>query len=869
MVSLNYLISMNLGRFLRAVSLVVGFSLPVTPAFAAEADLSWTDLSQEYDGQLKSPLVTTEPPNLEVTLEYFPRSNSEVLFQRIPEIDQPSYPSYGLNGKSDIGLGDLVDLEIDNQRLESVDVEMVNFAQAASWPQLAGDNPKGYFHPLTLTIYRVLGDDLFLVTEKTQDVLIPWRPATLDDGGEYPYGGRAFRARFNFTEEKFLAGNLALVISYNTNQGGPAPLGVAGPYDSLNVALNDDTPLVGSDDNPSRVIRQTASRIYQSGAFGKMAPMFVVRGFLASPATGQPIEAGGYLVRATVNDGDFTAEAYENFEITPQEVELDLLGVRQVADGSPKTIEVADIPEGSSVEVVFAKRDDLPVEEGLYSFFVRLSGGNFFGSRSGVMRLVAEEDTSPPVITLTGSALVTIEAGSEYADAGATATDAVDGAIAVAVDNKVNTQLPGSYLVSFTATDAAGNAAVEVARTVIVQDTLLPVITLTGSASVTIEAGAEYLDAGATATDTLDGAIAVVVDNKVNTQVPGSYLVSFTAMDAAGNAAVEVTRTVIVEDTSPPVITLIGSASVTIEAGAEYTDAGATAIDTLDGAIAVVVDNKVNAQVPGSYLVSFTATDAAGNAAVEVTRTVIVEDTSPPVITLTGSASVTIEAGAEYTDPGATASDTVDGAIQVEVDNKVNSQVPGSYLVSFTATDAAGNAAAEVTRAVIVEDTSPPVVTLIGSASVTIEAGSEYADAGATAFDTVDGTISVVVDNKVNAQVPGSYLVSFTATDAAGNAAVEVTRTVIVEETNTLPLVVTSISTAANGDVSLTWNSREGQTYAILAKDDLNESDISLWDEIDGSIESQGASTTAVISSEVVHSITDIGKIFFRVRKQR
>ncbi|MDC0304880.1 DUF5011 domain-containing protein [bacterium] len=766
------------------------FLLPVTPAFSAEADLSWTGLSQEYDGQLKSPLVTTEPPNLEVTQEYFPRSNSEVLFQRIPSIDQPSYPSYGLNGKSDIGLGDLVDLEIDNQRLESVDVVMVNFAQAASWPQLAEENSEGYFHPLTLTVYRVLGDDLFLVTEKTQDVLIPWRPATLDDGGEYPYGATAFRARFNFTEEKFLAGNLALVISYNTNQGGPAPLGVAGPYDTLNVALNDDTPLVGSDDNPSRVVRQTASRIYQSGAFGARAPMFVVRGFPASPVTGQPIEAGGYLVRATIDDGDFTAEAYENFEITPQEVELDLLGVRQVADGSPKTIEVAEIPEGSTVEVVFAKRDDLPVEEGLYPFFVRLSGGNFSGSRSGVMRLVADGDTSPPVITLTGSA------------------------------------------------------------------------------SVTIEAGSEYTDAGATAFDTLDGTIPVEVDNKVNTQVPGSYLVSFTATDAAGNYAVEVTRTVIVEDTSPPVITLTGSASVTIEAGAEYADAGATASDTLDGAIAVEVDNKVNTQVPGSYLVSFTATDAAGNYAVEVTRTVIVQDTLPPVITLTGSASVTIEAGADYADAGATASDTLDGAIAVVVDNTVNTQVPGSYVVSFTATDAAGNAAVEVTRTVIVEDTLPPVITLIGSASVTIEAGADYADAGATASDTLDGAIAVVVDNKVNTQVPGSYLVSFMATDAAGNAAVEVTRTVIVEETNTLPLVIISISTTANGDVSLTWNSREGQTYAILAKDDLNGSDISLWDELDGSIESQGASTTAVISSEVITSITDTGKIFFRVRKQ-
>ena len=64
--------SINLRRFVRVVSLVVGFLWPGTSAFSAEADLFLTDLSQEYDGQEKSPLVTTEPPNLEVTLEYFP-----------------------------------------------------------------------------------------------------------------------------------------------------------------------------------------------------------------------------------------------------------------------------------------------------------------------------------------------------------------------------------------------------------------------------------------------------------------------------------------------------------------------------------------------------------------------------------------------------------------------------------------------------------------------------------------------------------------------------------------------------------------------------------------------------------------------------
>ena len=80
--------------------------------------------------------------------------------------------------------------------------------------------------------------------------------------------------------------------------------------------------------------------------------------------------------------------------------------------------------------------------------------------------------------------------------------------------------------------------------------------------------------------------------------------------------------------------------------------------------------------------------------------------------------------------------------------------------------------------------------------------------------------------------------------------------------------MITSISTAANGDVSLTWNSRTGQSYAVLAKDNLDETDISLWDEIDDSIESQGDSTTVVVPSEAVNFIAKTGKIFFRVRKQ-
>lgn len=81
-----------------------------------------------------------------------------------------------------------------------------------------------------------------------------------------------------------------------------------------------------------------------------------------------------------------------------------------------------------------------------------------------------------------------------------------------------------------------------------------------------------------------------------------------------------------------------------------------------------------------------------------------------------------------------------------------------------------------------IPDTTPPVITLLGAPTVEVPAGATYADAGVTAVDDVDGTITnnVVVTNPVNTALPGTYVVTYRVSDAAGNAAVMVTRTVVV-----------------------------------------------------------------------------------------
>lgn len=79
-------------------------------------------------------------------------------------------------------------------------------------------------------------------------------------------------------------------------------------------------------------------------------------------------------------------------------------------------------------------------------------------------------------------------------------------------------------------------------------------------------------------------------------------------------------------------------------------------------------------------------------------------------------------------------------------------------------------------------DTTAPVMTLNGNAKDTVVLNSTYSDAGATAIDNVDGTISqnVVVSGNLNMNQAGDYTRKYNVMDAAGNAAAELTRNIHV-----------------------------------------------------------------------------------------
>ncbi|MFC0603351.1 immunoglobulin-like domain-containing protein [Winogradskyella pulchriflava] len=362
-------------------------------------------------------------------------------------------------------------------------------------------------------------------------------------------------------------------------------------------------------------------------------------------------------------------------------------------------------------------------------------------------------------------------------------------------------------------------------------DTEAPIITLNGASIIDLIVGDTYTELGATATDNVDGDLTssiVIGGDSVNTSVAGVYNVTYNVSDAAGNAATEVIRTVnVTADTTAPVITLIGASVINLEQGDAYTDQGATATDDIDGDLTssiVVGGDSVDTNVVGSYVITYNVSDAAGNAAVEVTRTVNVnQDTTKPVITLIGSATINLNIGDNYVEQGATATDNFDGDItaNIIISGTVNTSVAGTYFVNYDVSDAAGNAADTVTRTVVVaEDTTPPVINLIGSSTVNLFVGDAYTEQGATATDNIDGDISssIVITGNVDTSIAGTYTVEYNVSDSAGNAAAEVVRTVIVSEqpTGCTDNEVTITITFDNYPEETSWSlvTDSGQTVA-------------------------------------------------------
>lgn len=330
-------------------------------------------------------------------------------------------------------------------------------------------------------------------------------------------------------------------------------------------------------------------------------------------------------------------------------------------------------------------------------------------------------------------------------------------------------------------------------------DDQLPVITLLGQ-NETIEKNTTYVDAGATAFDNIEGNITsrIITVNTVDESQAGVYFVTYNVSDLSGNRAPEVRRQVtVVEDLTPPTVTLNGANPLIHSVLIPFVDPGVTAIDNPGSrniSNLAVVSGAVNVNAIGDYILTYEVADNFGNTTV-IDRTVQVRDITAPVIT--AAATYDIQVGLPFVNP-VTVTDNFDqNVVLTVVSGSINTNAIGTYVVTYSATDASGNSTAPVVVTFNVADFIPPTIHFVpGTDRVIVsvfDANWESRPGMAvTASDNFYGSAQLQVNYPANYSVDvlGTYQITYRATDLAGNTSTWV-RTIEVVD-NERPVVLTN-----------------------------------------------------------------------------
>jgi hypothetical protein len=211
----------------------------------------------------------------------------------------------------------------------------------------------------------------------------------------------------------------------------------------------------------------------------------------------------------------------------------------------------------------------------------------------------------------------------------------------------------------------------------------------------------------------------------------------------------------------PPIITV--PATITAEAtspSGAMVSFSTTATNTAGGTVATTNTSASGSTFPlGTNTVTVTVTSSGSST--NAIFTVIVQDTTPPVLALLGANPLTNYVNAPLIDPGATASDIYAGNLTgvIIVSGTVDTNVVGNYTLTYTVNDGNGNSATTNRTVVIV--TPPPTLIIASAGNQSIFAWP----ASATNY-VLQSTTNMAFPNWVTASdaVP---VIAFTVTNTA------------------------------------------------------------------------------------------------------
>ena len=269
-----------------------------------------------------------------------------------------------------------------------------------------------------------------------------------------------------------------------------------------------------------------------------------------------------------------------------------------------------------------------------------------------------------------------------------------------------------------------------------------------------------------------------VVPNVNSEGIAYNYIIDGTNKQVKGSDIVNSSKDKLTVNTAP-VISLVESpkiveGNIIIKTGdvfkpLEYVKA----TDDEDGEEVNITANSlnVNNKKPGSYKVTYTATDKEGestNLDVNVIVEEVQQSVSNPVMNITNK-NIQIRQGDKF-DPlaGVTATDYQGRKLTVNVTGTYDLEVVGSYVLTYTVTDTYGNTITDTATLEVVKQ-DVPVINGVKS-NIEIKVGEIFDPLdGVTATDFTGTLINVQVSEDYDISVPGEYTITYKAIDKYGN----------------------------------------------------------------------------------------------------
>ena len=333
-------------------------------------------------------------------------------------------------------------------------------------------------------------------------------------------------------------------------------------------------------------------------------------------------------------------------------------------------------------------------------------------------------DIDAPTVKLNGLDTVYLEVNTSYKDTGIVYHDNYgDTNVVVIKGSNLDTSQLGTYVISWFLSDKAGNK-VSIQRTVIVIDTIAPVITFPNGDTITAEVLVQCTDTNALVQDNYD--LNPIISKwgtfKFMNNIPdslGYYTLWFKAIDQSGNMD-SAFKVIHVVDSRTPIISNKGKDTVLIEVYNTYLDSDISVADNFDKNPVLSHHGTLKnfkTDSLGIFTIWYVAKDFSGNKD-SISRTIVVIDTLAPNISLNGRDSVFLMTNDSiaYNDSGYTAIDNYDKHLKIDTTgNFVNTKNAGTFFISYQVTDQSLNKSSKVSRIITVtelKDTSSGIETL-------------------------------------------------------------------------------------------------------------------------------------------------------------